>query len=134
MLQPWDGEDGAKKKDRLERRLQHLVCSKLLGLRDAQAVIWTDWQAAYQPSKAPKRASLSTSALRLTSFDQAATAAPLLFTPSMTLACASFASFALVLALGLRAVRLNSSSNLPAAEALAIISKNSQASVADTLS
>ncbi len=48
MLQPWDGEDGAKKKDRLERRLQQLVCSKLLGLRDAQASIWTDWQAAYR--------------------------------------------------------------------------------------
>lgn len=48
MLQPWDGQDGAKKKDRLERRLQQLVCSKLLGLRDAQAAIWTDWQAAYR--------------------------------------------------------------------------------------
>ena len=48
MLQLWDGEDGAKKKDRLERRLQQLVCSKLLGLRDAQAAIWTDWQAAYR--------------------------------------------------------------------------------------
>jgi len=47
-LQPWDGEDGAKKKDRLERRLQQLVCSRLLGLRDAQAAIWTDWQAAYR--------------------------------------------------------------------------------------
>jgi hypothetical protein len=46
MLQPWDGEDGAKKKDRLERRLRQLVCSKLLSLRDAQAAIWTDWQAA----------------------------------------------------------------------------------------
>jgi hypothetical protein len=46
-LQAWDGEDGAKKKDRLERRLQQLVCSKLLGLRDAQAAIWTDWQVAY---------------------------------------------------------------------------------------
>ncbi len=48
MLQPWDGQDGAKKKDRLERRLQQLVCSTLLGLRDAQAAIWTDWQAAYR--------------------------------------------------------------------------------------
>ena len=47
-LQPWDGEDGAKKKDRLERRLQQLVCSKLVGLREAQAAIWTDWRAAYR--------------------------------------------------------------------------------------
>lgn len=39
MLQPWDG---AKKKDRLERRPQQLVCSKLQGLQDAQAAIWTD--------------------------------------------------------------------------------------------
>ena len=48
MLQPWDGEDGAKKKDRLEKRLQQLVCSKQLALRDAQAAIWTDWQSAYR--------------------------------------------------------------------------------------
>jgi hypothetical protein len=47
-LQPLDGEQGAKKKDRLERRLQQLVCSMLLGLRDAQAAIWTDWKAAYR--------------------------------------------------------------------------------------
>ena len=48
MLQAWDGKDGAKKKDRLERRLQQLVCSRLLGLRDAQAATWTDWRAAYR--------------------------------------------------------------------------------------
>jgi hypothetical protein len=47
-LQPWNGEEGARRKDRLERRLQQLVCSRLLGLRDAQAAIWTDWQAAYR--------------------------------------------------------------------------------------
>ena len=46
-LQPWDGENGAKKKDRLEKQLQRLVCSHQLGLRDAQAAIYTDWQAAY---------------------------------------------------------------------------------------
>ena len=48
MLQPWDREDGAKKKDRLEKRLQRLVCSKQLGLRDAQAAIYGDWQSAYR--------------------------------------------------------------------------------------
>jgi len=36
-LQPWDGEDSAKQKDRLERRLQVLVCKEqlLLGVRAA---------------------------------------------------------------------------------------------------
>lgn len=48
MLQPWDGEDSAKKKDRLEKRLQQLVCSKQLGLRDAQAAIYGDWPSAYR--------------------------------------------------------------------------------------
>ena len=48
MLQPWDGEYGAKTKDRLEKRLQQLVCSKQLGLRDAQAAIYGDWQSAYR--------------------------------------------------------------------------------------
>ena len=48
MLQPWDGEGGAKKKDRLEKRLQQLVCSKQLGLRDAQAAVYGDWKAAYR--------------------------------------------------------------------------------------
>lgn len=48
MLQPWDGDDGAKKKDRLEKRLQQLVCSKQLSLRDAQAAIYGDWQGAYR--------------------------------------------------------------------------------------
>ena len=48
MLQPWDGDDGAKKKDRLEKQLQRLVCSKQLGLRDAQAAIYSDWKAAYR--------------------------------------------------------------------------------------
>ena len=48
ILQSWDGEDGAKKKDRLEKRLQQLVCSKQLGLRDAQAAIYGDWQNTYR--------------------------------------------------------------------------------------
>ena len=48
MLQPWDGADGAKKKDRLEKRLRQLVCSKQLGLRDAQAAVYGDWKAAYR--------------------------------------------------------------------------------------
>ena len=47
-LQPWDGEDSAKQKDRLERRLQVLVCKEQLLLGDAQRVIFNDWRNAYQ--------------------------------------------------------------------------------------
>ena len=47
MLQPWDGPTGAKKKDRLEVKLQCLVCSGQLGLSDAQKAIYTDWPKAY---------------------------------------------------------------------------------------
>ncbi len=47
MLQLWDGHDGAKRKDRLEVKLQCLVCSGDVPLAVAQDAIWTDWQAAY---------------------------------------------------------------------------------------
>jgi hypothetical protein len=47
-LQPWDGEGSAKQKDRLERRLQVLVCKEQLLLGDAQRVIFNDWRNAYQ--------------------------------------------------------------------------------------
>ncbi|MDP9064783.1 MAG: hypothetical protein M3O06_02825 [Pseudomonadota bacterium] len=45
MLQPWQGPNSATKKDRLERRLQHLVCNGLITLADAQLCIAEDWQA-----------------------------------------------------------------------------------------
>ncbi len=48
MLQRWDGEDSAKKKDRLERKLQQLVCAYALKLEDARQAIFLDWQAAYR--------------------------------------------------------------------------------------
>ncbi|MBT3067963.1 hypothetical protein [Rhodoferax sp. U11-2br] len=48
MLQPWEGSNGAKSKDRLERRLQTLVCTGKLLLDEAQRAIWQDWQAAFQ--------------------------------------------------------------------------------------
>jgi hypothetical protein len=47
MLQPWDGHGGAKRKDRLEVKLQCLVCSGEVPLDVAQEAIWVDWQAAY---------------------------------------------------------------------------------------
>ena len=45
-LQPWEGEDGAKKKDRLERKLQSLVCAEKVALRDAQRTMYYDWKQA----------------------------------------------------------------------------------------
>jgi hypothetical protein len=47
-LQPWEGEDGAKKKDRLERRLQRLVCAGSEPLAHAQRAIYEDWKDAYR--------------------------------------------------------------------------------------
>jgi hypothetical protein len=45
MLQPWEGEHGAKAKDHLEVRLQSLVCRGKLDLTDAQVCIAQDWEA-----------------------------------------------------------------------------------------
>lgn len=45
-LQPLEGEAGAKKKDRLERRLQRLVCATRLPLQKAQKALYFGWQAA----------------------------------------------------------------------------------------
>jgi hypothetical protein len=47
QLQPWDGENGAKRKDRLEVKLQCMVCTGQATLSDAQNDIYTNWQAAY---------------------------------------------------------------------------------------
>jgi hypothetical protein len=47
QLQPWDGENGAKRKDRIEVKLQCLVCTEQVSLADAQHEIADDWQAAY---------------------------------------------------------------------------------------
>ncbi len=46
-LQPWEGEDGAKKKDRLERRLQLLVCAEKVSVETAQRAIYFDWKSAF---------------------------------------------------------------------------------------
>jgi len=45
MLQPWEGERGAKAKDVLEVRLKSLVCHGKLDLTDAQVCIAKDWEA-----------------------------------------------------------------------------------------
>ena len=48
MLQPWEGPDGAKKKDRLEVKLQCRVCAGQLELAKAQRAIYSDWEKAYR--------------------------------------------------------------------------------------
>lgn len=47
MLQPWEGTNSAKRKDRLEVKLQCLVCTGQVGLKVAQLAIYNDWQGAY---------------------------------------------------------------------------------------
>jgi hypothetical protein len=47
QLQPWEGSEGAQRKDRIEVKLQCLVCSGQVRLVDAQREIADDWQAAY---------------------------------------------------------------------------------------
>jgi hypothetical protein len=44
-LQPWEGADGAKVKDKLEMRLNKLVCTGKVKLKDAQTCIYKNWQA-----------------------------------------------------------------------------------------
>jgi hypothetical protein len=46
QLHAWDGADGAKRKDRIEVKLQCLVCTEQVTLTAAQHEI-ADWQAAY---------------------------------------------------------------------------------------
>lgn len=48
MLQPWEGEGGAKEKDRLEVKLQKMVCRGELDLETARKAIYDDWRLAYQ--------------------------------------------------------------------------------------
>lgn len=46
--QPWDGQYGARQKDRLEDRLHSLVCTGRMTLDAAQQVFATDWVTAYK--------------------------------------------------------------------------------------
>jgi hypothetical protein len=48
QLQPWNGPDSAKKKDKLETKLQCMVCAGKLELAAAQRAIYDDWQGAYR--------------------------------------------------------------------------------------
>jgi len=43
-LQPWDGPDGAKVKDKVENHVHHLVCSGKMTLEKGQACFVGDWR------------------------------------------------------------------------------------------
>jgi hypothetical protein len=47
-LQPWDGEWGARVKDRLEVKLKAMVCAGRLTLEAARRAIAVDWIAAFK--------------------------------------------------------------------------------------
>jgi hypothetical protein len=47
-LQKWDGEWNAKIKDRLERKLQVMVCAGQITINAARLAIQQDWRAAYR--------------------------------------------------------------------------------------
>lgn len=47
-LQRWEGPEGAKEKDRLEKRLQTLVCAGTVPLQEARSATYWDWPAAYR--------------------------------------------------------------------------------------
>jgi len=47
-LQKWDGEWNAKVKDRLERKLQVMVCAGQITLDTARIAIQQDWRGAYR--------------------------------------------------------------------------------------
>ena len=47
QLQLWEGHNGAKRKDRIEVKMQCLVCSGQVRLDQAQREIANDWDAAY---------------------------------------------------------------------------------------
>jgi hypothetical protein len=52
-LQRWDGEWNARVKDRLERKLQVMVCAGRITLHAARTAVQDDWHAVYQKYVAP---------------------------------------------------------------------------------
>jgi hypothetical protein len=47
-LQRWDGEWNARVKDRLERKLQLMVCAGEITLQSARLAVQRDWHEAYR--------------------------------------------------------------------------------------
>jgi hypothetical protein len=52
-LQRWEGEWNARVKDRLERKLQLMVCAGTITLDAARTAIQNDWQGAYRKYVVP---------------------------------------------------------------------------------
>lgn len=48
MVQPYAGPCNAHQKDRLENKLHVLICTKQMGVTEAQRIIYDDWQSAYK--------------------------------------------------------------------------------------
>jgi hypothetical protein len=47
-VRKWNGEDGARRRSILAVRLHEAVCEDKVGLREAQAAIYNDWQGAFK--------------------------------------------------------------------------------------
>jgi len=45
--EPWNGPEGAHRKDVIETRLKRLVCNGTITLAQAQSAISTNWEDAY---------------------------------------------------------------------------------------
>jgi hypothetical protein len=52
-LQPWDGPDGAHKKDVVEVRMKRLVCARRISLKKAQACFINDWRTCDTQRRKP---------------------------------------------------------------------------------
>ena len=58
-LQRWDGAWNARVKDRLERRLQVMVCSGEITLQTARTAVINGWHAAYRKYVGADQATVS---------------------------------------------------------------------------
>ena len=54
MIQPYAGICNAHQKDHLENKLHALVCASAITVKEAQTVIYSDWQAAFKKYVDPK--------------------------------------------------------------------------------
>jgi hypothetical protein len=59
MLQPWEGDHGAKVKDKLEVRLKSAVCRGRMSLREAQSCIAENWESCQDQHPGRRTAGVS---------------------------------------------------------------------------
>lgn len=48
MVQPFNGKCNARDKDRLENALHRMICSNKIGVKEAQDLIYNDWERGYR--------------------------------------------------------------------------------------